>query len=527
MYKRFYLVFLIVLYLFSMVDIFSQDFMLQGWYWDYPKTKDGNNWADTLISKAHELSNVGYTYVWLPPFERTSSGSGSNGYDPKDLFDLGEFGLGPTQFGTRKDVDSVIAIFKRLGIKAVADVVYNHRDGGVPENNPSVKGWIENYNSDKLNNGDSVYPSDRVQYILPIGGSTGKGLGTYYFKIRSASLNPNFYNKIYKFNASTNKVGWQNLGDTTETEPNGGSDCGQPDNKVILGRNYFSKVDEGGCGIDEFALNIKSTDYNSSGDTIYVTLSDTGGQYADQYIYSLWYDNGATGSNIQNDIEYQTYTNFKKLPSKRGGMDWHNFKPNGSTTHLSGDLDAMYFYYDYDQNVKSTKDTLFAWTKWLWDDVGIRGLRMDAVKHFPASFVGELLNYLHRKKITPGLVVGEYFDSNPFVLINWINDVKSKMNKVTLSSIHPRIFDFALRDALKNASDKFGYDARNIFTSSIADNGGSGFNVVTFVNNHDFRDKGQPIEHDPILAYAYILTNNQLGIPTVYYPDYFYSGLKE
>jgi len=28
------------------------DIMMQGWYWDYPKTPDNANWADTLRLKA-------------------------------------------------------------------------------------------------------------------------------------------------------------------------------------------------------------------------------------------------------------------------------------------------------------------------------------------------------------------------------------------------------------------------------------------------------------------------------------------
>ena len=439
---RFPHLFLISLFLIFSGKLCSQDFILQGWYWDYPKTINGFNWADTLRHKANELAQSGFTYVWLPPFVRTSFGSGSNGYDPKDLFDLGEFGLGPTQFGTRKDVDSLITVFNHAGIKAVADVVYNHRDGGLPEDNPAVEGWIENFNSSKINDGDNPFPSDRVRYFIPIGGNTNVGSGTYYFKIRSASLIPEFFGKPYKIFIWTNKIGWQGLEDSSETEPNGGVDCSQPDNKIQLGRNYAASVDDGGCGIDEFSLKIDTSDFNIAGDTIFVTLTNIDGKYADQFIYGLWYDNGISGSDIQSKIEYQTYTNFKKLPSKRGGMDWHNFKPNGIPTHLSGDQDAMYFYYDYDQNVKSTKDTLFAWTKWLWDDVGIRGFRMDAVKHFPPSFVSELLDYLHRKKITPGLVVGEYFDSNPSVLLKWINEVKSKLNKVTSVSIKPRHIRF-------------------------------------------------------------------------------------
>jgi len=47
---------------------------------------------------------------------------------------------------------------------------------------------------------------------------------------------------------------------------------------------------------------------------------------------------------------------------------------------------------------------------------------------------------------------------------------------------------------------------------------------VTFINNHDFRDGSgfaSLVRNNPILAYAYILTNNQIGVPTIFYPDYY------
>ena len=158
----------------------------------------------------------------------------------------------------------------------------------------------------------------------------------------------------------------------------------------------------------------------------------------------------------------------------------------------------------------------------VWNDVGIRGLRMDAVKHFPPEFVGDLLDNLHTNSIDPGLVVGEFFDTNPSSLKSWIDQVYTYMDNSTKLAIVPRVFDFSLRDALEKASDLFGYDVRNVFNSSIVDAQGlSGINVVTFANNHDYRDPGQAIENDPILAYAYLLTNNQVGLPCVFYPDYY------
>jgi alpha-amylase len=279
----------------------------------------------------------------------------------------------------------------------------------------------------------------------------------------------------------------------------------------------LANLDATGCMADEFALTLNSDDYNVVGDFIFIELKNTG-SYADQYISELWYN----GSNIQSAIEYQTYTDFTHMPSNQGSMNYMNFKPNGNPTQLTGDWDGMWFYYDYDQNVVDTKDKLFAWTNWLWSNVGIRGLRMDAVKHFPYQFVGDLLDYLHDNSIDPCLVVGEFYDANTSSLKGWIDNVYANMDEDTKTAITPRVFDFSLRAALERACDSFGEDVRNVFNASLVDAAGaSGFNVVTFINNHDFRDAGQMVDNDPILAYAYILTNNQVGLPCVFYPDYY------
>ncbi|MBK7427128.1 MAG: hypothetical protein IPI60_08890 [Saprospiraceae bacterium] len=76
-------------------SLFSQDFMMQGWYWDYPKTGcnsySGPTHAATLSTQVTTLANGGFTYLWLPPASKASFGDCSNGYDPKDLYDLGQF----------------------------------------------------------------------------------------------------------------------------------------------------------------------------------------------------------------------------------------------------------------------------------------------------------------------------------------------------------------------------------------------------------------------------------------------------
>lgn len=503
----------------------AQDFMMQGWYWDYPKTTDGACWADTIRLKANGLSHAGFTGIWLPPLARASFGSASNGYDPKDLYDYGEYGGGgATGFGTRAQLDAAILELSSSGVNAVADLVFNHRDGGKAEVNPGLTSYVAAYDWNKANSGANPFPYDRMRCILPLGGSSGNGAGNYYFKLSSSSGHSNFFNNEYKVYFETKTVGWKNLSALVESEPNGGGNCSQANNTTELGRDMNATVDASGCTIDEFHLNLGVSDFNAAGDTLYIYFGKRNSGYSDIRIFGIW--SGPRSMDIIGDLKYQTYTDFSGLPSGQGAMNWSNFKPNSDrATSLEGDWDGMYFFYDYDQFQTDTKDKLSAWTRWNWSDVGIRGLRMDAVKHFTPEFVGDLLDNLHDNGMDPPIVVGEWYSTNTAELAGWVNNVLSYMDTDTKAAIKPRIFDFSLREALRQSCDSYGYDVRNVFTSSLVDVSSiTGFNVITFANNHDFRDASgfaSLIHNTPILAYAYLLTNNKTGIPCVFYPDYY------
>lgn len=504
-------------------SIHSQDVLMQGWYWDYPKTDAGANWADTIRLKARGLGDAGFTYLWAPPLARPSGGMPSNGYDPKDLYDYGEF-AGPAGYGTRQDLDSMVTALNDAGIKLVADMIYNHRDGGRAENNPGLKKYIDSYLNNKADQGDSPFPYDRMRCFIPLGMTSGNAEGNYFFRISSSSGNYKFWDNEYSIYMQTSRRGWKNLPDLVETEPNGGYPCNEGDNIIALGRNMDAKVDASGCTTDEFNLKINKTDFNGNGDTLFIYFGKRSSNYSDMRIYSIW--SQSRNMDIINDLVYQTYTDFSAMPSGKGEMHWNNFKPNlDRNTGLSGDWDFPYFYYDYDQYQEDTKSKLIKWTQWNWSDVGVRGLRMDAVKHFAPEFVGDLLDSLHAAGMDPGLVVGEWYSSNAGDLAGWVNNVLSSMDEGSRAAISPRIFDFSLRENLRKACDEYGFDVRNVYQGSLADAASlSGFNVVTFLNNHDFRDENGSaslVHHDPILGYAYILTNNKLGLPCIYYPDYY------
>ena len=501
--------------------------MMQAWYWDYPKTGHGASWADTLRLKAADMKKSGISHVWFPPHVPASFGNKSNGYDPKDLF----MGNITTGLGTRPKFNAMMQEFSNQGIKPVGDMIYNHRDGGKAENNSAVKAYITTH----MAVGKSPFPSDRVKCILPVGGSTGNGAGTYYFKVASKTNDAGFNGKTYKFYAETNAIGKQNLSDQNEVEPNGGGNCSpsSPSTLVTLGRTMNATVEAGAvsCNVDEFQLNLSLSDFNASGDTLSIYLTNTGnGGYSDHRIYGIYRIN-TTNTPVAGDVvaqlQYQTYTNFNNLPSGRGGLNFEAFKPNtanAATTSLGGDWDSMLFFYDYDQFQPQTRDTLIAWTKWSWD-IGVRGLRMDAIKHFTPDFVGDMLNAMYADNKIPDLIVGEWYGADVNGQKNWLNAVNARMTVNARAAMSPKVFDFLVRDKLKAASDN-NADPRDAFGGNLSANGVSGFNIVPFLNNHDFRsnnpnDWDALVFNDAILGYAFLLTNNQLGVPTIFYPDYY------
>ena len=497
----------------------AQDVMLQGWYWDYPKTGQGKWWVDTIAQQARTLSAAGFNSIWLPPMSMAGNAGFSNGYDIYDLYNLGGTYGANTAFGNRIRIDKMMDSLVLYNLTPIADMIYNHRANGKLEVNSAVEGWIENYNLAKHNNGESCYPSDRFKCFLPIGGSTGLGAGIYYLKIHSASGSVDYFNKPYTVYVYTKKKGWANLPDLQETANNGGGDCAQQNDNISLGRNMKATIDAGGCGTDEFELNVTTDDFLSPADTLFISITNDDSNYSDHFIYGIWHT--GTNSDVQSQVRYQTYTNFTATPSGRGDMNYMNFKPNGNPTCLCGDWDAMLFYNDLDQYYQATIDSFHVWTKWMMEDVGVEGLRLDAVKNFTPEFTGNLLDYLHDNDNDPKIIVGESYDYDAATLKSRLDAVYSYMDEDTKNAMYYSLFDFNLQASLRDACDAFGYDARNVFSSGMHNSQQiNRKNIISFVNNHDFREEPQSADNDPILGYAFILTNPLAGIPCVYWSDY-------
>ncbi len=86
----------------------------QGFNWESSKYQ----WYKTLTSQIRDIANGGFTCVWLPP---PSDSVSPQGYLPRDLYKL------DSAFGTEAELRHLISEMHKNGLKAVADIVINHR----------------------------------------------------------------------------------------------------------------------------------------------------------------------------------------------------------------------------------------------------------------------------------------------------------------------------------------------------------------------------------------------------------------
>ncbi len=175
-----------------------------------------------------------------------------------------------------------------------------------------------------------------------------------------------------------------------------------------------------------------------------------------------------------------------------------------------GNFDYLMFS-DIEFRNKAVREELKRWIKWYYSTVQFDGLRLDAVKHIPPAFYNEWVDHVHHEIKENMFVVGEYWSSNPDLLLQYIDATEGRMS----------LFDAPLQSRFHNASNAGkDFDMSKIFEGTlVAANPGL---AVTLVDNHDT----QPCQalEAPVagwfkpLAYALILLREH-GYPCVFYPD--------
>ena len=232
--------------------------------------------------------------------------------------------------------------------------------------------------------------------------------------------------------------------------------------------------------------------------------------------------------------EGELYTRFT-FPGRKGrysdfvwdhscftGVDYNERDREHSLFLIDGkswaqDVDAENGNFDYlmgnDVDVSDPRvaGELTKWGEWYLKTSGLRGFRLDAVKHISAAFLKNWLAALREKTGREIYAVGEYWHSDAEVLVDYLERTGNAMN----------LFDVPLHFHFHRISHGNGmYDMRTLFDGTLVST--RAMQAVTFVDNHDTQP-GQSLESwvdgwFKAAAYALILLRKD-GYPCVFWGD--------
>lgn len=173
------------------------------------------------------------------------------------------------------------------------------------------------------------------------------------------------------------------------------------------------------------------------------------------------------------------YIGFSGPEAGRWPKDHWNFHPNPDHECTKGDWCEQLFgpdicYLDGEhgggKNGRYMRDKAREWFIWFYKQTGADGFRFDAVKHFPAYVVEDLLYNTMGNRIDY-FAVGEFVGSKQ-QLDDWVGQTQGRCGT----------FDFPLREALTQVIEAGGYFDMGSLPNFQQNNRTK---TVPFVNNHD------------------------------------------
>ncbi|THC98303.1 hypothetical protein EYZ11_002236 [Aspergillus tanneri] len=182
--------------------------------------------------------------------------------------------------------------------------------------------------------------------------------------------------------------------------------------------------------------------------------------------------------------------------------DWANdvSKENGNYDYL--------MFADLDHSDPDVQKDILDWAIWIGSQLRLRGMRLDAVKHYSASFQARFIDHL-REAFGPNyFIVGEY----------WKGEVEPLLEYLDITNHRISLFDAPLVERFSSVSRTRYGDLRGIFDGTLVKTQPA--HAVTFVMNHDTAPIAPFFKP---LAYALILLREK-GYPCVFYGDLYGIG---
>ncbi|KAK3683383.1 glucan 1,4-alpha-maltohexaosidase [Podospora appendiculata] len=170
---------------------------------------------------------------------------------------------------------------------------------------------------------------------------------------------------------------------------------------------------------------------------------------------------------------------------------------------------------DLDYSHPEVQSDVLAWGRWIGDQIPLKGIRFDAIKHYSESFLRNFMQEMDKTFGSGWFFVGEFWKDSLSDMTAYLDRMGQKFS----------LFDAPLVYNFSEISKSKGADLRKVFDDTLVQK--APICAVTLVMNHDtqpYQALEAPIEDwfKP-LAYALILARDT-GYPCVWYGDLY--GIK-
>ncbi|KAI9653664.1 MAG: hypothetical protein M1829_001151 [Trizodia sp. TS-e1964] len=309
-------------------------------------------------------------------------------------------------------------------------------------------------------------------------------------------------------------------------------DLGEFDQKGTVGTKWgtktelmamVDKADEVGVGIYwDAVLNHKaSADHKEKCRAVEVDPNDRTKDITDPYEIDAWVGFDFPGRGEKYSSQKYHWYHFTGTDYNAANNKTAIYRIIGDNKHWSSAVDHEKGNYDYlmyadvDYAHPEVQQDVKNWGVWLGQEVRVRGLRFDAVKHFSEDFLRDLIHSLDESKDDGWFLVGEFWKDSLDDMVTYLQRMNHKFSLFDA----PLVYNFSALSKTESG------DLRTVFDGTLVK--AEPVNAVTLVMNHDTQPY-QALEAsiEPFfkpLAYALILLRFD-GYPCVFYGDLY--GIK-